>query len=154
MTIVFPALAGRHDHRALALPERAEKVDHPVRVVRLPAVGRHPALENQMLARMHGRQPRETRAVAGLVRRPTVDELESGQRRSLAVLRTSADETPEFVARPESEAGDDLAADVDVVPTRCVSGFPAPYESRAAGEDLEYAQPLFVGHRVAIARMS
>ena len=151
-TIVFPALAGGHDHRPLSLAEGAKQVDHTVGVVRL-APHRASTLEAEQLVGVYRREAVEVGAPPRLLGIPAVDYGQVDERRALPVLGPLADLAPELVTRAQSELLDDPAADVDVVVAGEVTRLAAPDETGSAPEDLEDPQTFLRVHYSAVATL-
>ena len=124
----LPGLGRGNDHCPLPFSERAEEVDDPVGVVRLPSIG-SPTLQDQGFIGMLGAELGKERSPREILRRDSVDNRQVLQRGTLAVLRSIADSAGEFVSGSKVEFLDNPGADIDIIVPRSVSRFRAPDEA-------------------------
>jgi hypothetical protein len=102
----FPGFGRSHNHRALTLTKRAEKINDPVRQLRLVAPGAS-ALKNELLVWVHRAQLIELGASLCVFGRAVIHERQVGERRALPATRALANDAHEFIAGTETVSLDD-----------------------------------------------
>ncbi len=135
----------RDDHRPLPLAERAEQVDHPVRVVRLPAAS-EATLEEQLFVGVERAEAVELGAARDLLGRLPVDAVDPRERGVLPALRRQSDLADDLVAGAEVIALHQLGRDVHIPVAREVAGVAAAQEPGTARREVEHTEHDVGGH--------